>query len=101
MTTVLFPTLIRYIPGANKKNAKRNIKHLLKQAGIIEKPIRYKNQDGDGWYGWVANNITILVPGLPLEDLTDPLSPRFYIDGNSWTLEFAIRILREIIRNKE
>lgn len=93
--------------GSNRRNADRNMRRLIADAGVASAHIeRDGAPDENGRYPYVVKlgrkRATVDMPGLALERVrfvNEPGQnawhfPRLYVDGSSWLWEFAVPWLR-------
>ena len=96
------------VAHANEVEARKNIRVLIKDAGVQDATFRRvrKYDDGGRFYFDVSANgrtCDVLMPGLPLErvrfiDAPDQNIwhfPRLYVGGSSWVWKFAKKILHD------
>lgn len=95
------------LTDANEADARRNLAELISDAGLKGATVKVIGESGGRWDFRVTvagHSVEVASPGCPMGAAKGSLGvwqqPRFYVDGNSWLWEFAVKTLRDFFERE-
>lgn len=86
-----------YTIGNTAKQSERNLRKLLRQAGLKVSYQRDKNFKNDGRFFFLVGKkkLSVAIPGIPYDGKDQFNYPRLYVDGNSFYWNFALDQIKD------